>query len=153
MRTIMATLTVSAILWASFSAAQEPGKAAREKLVGVWDGYAVEGKGEKPNQGAVKLELTISKDFIKAKQFKGKETFDLGEGTFEILLDSTPSRLDGNKKLDNPNRKEVWLGIYQLEGDTLKGERQVLIYPHLGCFGRIRMSYLGSVVERSKRAS
>lgn len=93
---------------------------ACEDLVGVWTGYAVEGKGEKPNQGPVKLELTISKDRIQARQFKGKNVLDLGEGTLEIQLDQSPNRLDGNKKLDNPNRKEIWLGIYQQDGDTLK---------------------------------
>lgn len=100
--------------------AQEPDKAARDKLVGVWSGFAVEGKGENPNRGPVKLELTITKDLIKARQFKDQKTLDLGEGTFEIRLDKAPNQLDGNKKLDNPDRKEIWLGIYQLEGDTLK---------------------------------
>lgn len=99
---------------------QEAGKIAREKLVGTWKGYAVQGKGENPNQGAVHLELTITRELIKARQFKGKEPSDLGEGTFEIVLDKSPNHLDGDKKLENPNRKEVWLGIYQLEGDTLK---------------------------------
>ena len=33
------------------------------------------------------------------------------------------------------------------------GERQVLIYPPLGCLGRITMSYLGNAFDRSKRAS
>ena len=119
MRAIFATsLLLTAV--PLFAAAQEPGKVAREKLVGVWNGYAVEGKGEKPDQGAVKLELTISPELIKAKQFKGEEVLDLGEGTFEIVLDKSPNYLDGNKKTANPKRQEVWLGIYQLEGDTLK---------------------------------
>lgn len=100
--------------------AQEPVQAAREALVGSWAGYAVEGKGENPDRGAVKLELTISRDAIRAKQFKGKEIVDLGEGSFTIALEPAPRHLDGNKKLDNPNRKEIWLGIYQLEGDTLR---------------------------------
>jgi uncharacterized protein (TIGR03067 family) len=93
---------------------------AREKLVGVWIGYAVEGRGEKPDQGPVKLKLTITKETIKAIQYKGKDMLDLGEGTFEIVHSKTPFTLDGDKKLDNPNRKEVWQGIYQLDGDTLK---------------------------------
>lgn len=101
-------------------AAQEAGQAAREKLVGVWNGYVVEGKGENPNKGPVKLELTISKDLIRAKQFKGGKDFDLGEGTYEILLSKSPNHLDGNKKLGNGNRKQTWVGIYRLDGDTLK---------------------------------
>lgn len=31
--------------------AEEPARDAREKLVGVWTGYAVEGKGENPDRG------------------------------------------------------------------------------------------------------
>lgn len=100
--------------------AQEPANSARKDLVGVWAGYAVEGKGENPDRGPVKLELTVSPDSIKARQWKGKEVIDLGEGTFEIQPDKSPAHLDGNKKLDNPNRKEIWLGIYRIEGDTLK---------------------------------
>ena len=100
--------------------AQDPGQAARKKLVGVWTGYAVEGKGETPNRGPVHFEITISTELIKAKQFKGKDTLDLGEGTYEIVPDKSPNHLDGRKKLDNPNRKEIWLGIYELNGDTLK---------------------------------
>lgn len=100
--------------------AQESAQSLREKLVGVWAGYAVEGKGENPDRGPVKLELTVSSDLMKARQFKGKEIVDLGEGTFEIQPDKSPAHLDGNKKLDNPNRKEIWLGIYRIEGETLK---------------------------------
>ncbi len=104
----------------TFTVAQDSDKSAREKLAGVWAGFAVEGKGETPDRGAVKLELIISKDLIKAKQFKGKDSFDLGEGTYEILQSKSPNHLDGKKKLDNPNRKDIWLGIYHLDGDTLK---------------------------------
>jgi len=117
MRECAAIVTV---LWASCLIAQETAQMAREKLTGVWNGYAAEGKGENPDRGAVKLELTITKDLIKARQFKGKDALDMGEGTFAIQLDKSPRHLDGDKKLDNPNRKEIWLGIYQLEGDTLR---------------------------------
>lgn len=92
---------------------------AREKLVGKWAGYAVEGKGEKPDQGPVKLEFVITKDLIKATQFKGKDPLDLGEGSFVLDLVKMPSLLDATKRIDNPNRKETWVGIYKLDGDTL----------------------------------
>jgi len=100
--------------------AQESADKAREKLIGKWAGYAVNGKGEKPNEGPVKIDLTITKDLIKATGYKGKAPMDLGQGTFDLKLDKTPFHLDGDKKLDNPNRKEIWLGIYRLDGDTLK---------------------------------
>ncbi len=100
--------------------AQEGDAKERERLVGTWTGYAVEGRGENPDRGPVKLELVITKELIKAKQFKGKDAFDLGSGTFAIRKENSMNLLDGDKKLDNPNRKEIWLGIYQLEGDTFK---------------------------------
>lgn len=100
--------------------AQETEAEVRKKLTGTWSGYAVEGRGENPDRGPVKLELTISPDLIRAKQFKGKQAFDLGEGTYKLRLDGKPRHLDGDKKLDNPNRKQVWLGIYELNGDTLR---------------------------------
>jgi uncharacterized protein (TIGR03067 family) len=92
----------------------------RDKLVGTWLGYAVAGKGETPDQGPVKLELVITKELIKARQFKGKDVLDLGEGTFLLDLGKAPNIMDATKKLDNPNRKETWVGIYNLDGDTLK---------------------------------
>lgn len=64
--------------------------------------------------------MTITKDHIKAKQFKGLNIVDLGENTLEITLDKSPNHLDGDKKIDNPKRKEIWLGIKQLDGDTLR---------------------------------
>lgn len=103
---------------ATVSVAQEAD--VKSKLIGVWHGFAVEGKGENPDKGAVEIELTVTKDLVKAKQFKGKTILDLGEGAFLFDLDRKPFFLDGDKKLDNPNRKEVWLGIASLEGDVLK---------------------------------
>jgi hypothetical protein len=35
--------------------------AQRKQLAGTWKGFAVEGKGEKPDTGPVKLELVILK--------------------------------------------------------------------------------------------
>lgn len=115
---LMTSLALALIPASAF--VQEADVNAREKLVGVWIGYAVLGNGEKPDQGPVKLELTITKDAIHAIGYKGKERMDLGTGAFALTLDKTPRHLDGDKKLANPNRKELWLGIYELDGDTFK---------------------------------
>jgi len=99
----------------------QPGDSdARAKLVGVWVGYAVEGKGESPDKGPVKVELTITKDTITGIGLKGNERNDLGIGTYTVKLGKAPFELDGDKMTGNPNRKEVWVGIYELNGDTLK---------------------------------
>jgi uncharacterized protein (TIGR03067 family) len=94
-------------------------QAERKKLTGVWRGFTVEGKGEHPDRGPVKLELTITERTIKGLQFKGAEVIDHGEGTYELGLTNTPPTLDGTKPRGR-NNKDVWLGVYSLEGDTLK---------------------------------
>lgn len=114
------TLAIVALGIVTSLAAQEPEQVAREQLVGVWTGYAVDGKGETPDRGPVKLELSISTELIQAKEFKGDQVIDHGEGSYEFNLSESPRFLDGNKKTRNPNRQEIWLGIYELEGDTLK---------------------------------
>ena len=119
-RIVSLVLLCGLSVFATIGEGQESPEKVRAKLVGVWMGYAVAGKGEKPDQGPVKIELTITAERIQARQFKGKDDFDLGEGTFMLGSDKAPFHLDGDKKLNNPNRKEVWLGIYELDGDTLK---------------------------------
>jgi len=91
---------------------------ARRDLAGVWRGFAVEGKGEKPDQGPVKLEITISAETIKGVEFKGGQSIDHGEGVYALDLDADPRQLDGTKS-NTRGRKETWLGIYKLEQDTL----------------------------------
>jgi uncharacterized protein (TIGR03067 family) len=108
--------SVLACAWA----ADESSDTARGELLGTWRGYVVEGKGEQPDRGPVHLELTITRHRITAIQFQGGQEVDLGEGTFDVQHEASPCVLDAQKKLANPNRREVWLGIYELRGDTLK---------------------------------
>jgi uncharacterized protein (TIGR03067 family) len=98
--------------------AEDNDAAARKALAGVWRGFAVEGKGEKPDQGPVKLELTISDKGIKGIEFKGDDPIDHGEGAFTLDLATNPQQLDGTKTNER-GRKDAWLGIYQLEKDKL----------------------------------
>lgn len=93
--------------------------AERKKLAGFWKGFAVEGKGEKPDQGPVKLELTISEKTIKGIEKKGEGQIDHGEGSYTFDLTGTPRVLDA-AKTNERGRKEEWVGIYELDGDTLK---------------------------------
>ena len=108
---------ITAVLLATAGAGRNP-RTKGVKLVGVWVGWAVKGKGENPERMGVKIELIITKDTIKG--FKGGERTDLGEGTFTLNVAMAPFQLDGDKKLANPKRKELWLGIYELDGDNLK---------------------------------
>jgi uncharacterized protein (TIGR03067 family) len=93
--------------------------AVRKQLVGMWKGFAVEGRGERPDRGPVKLELTITETAIKGIELKGEGTINHGEGTHAFNLKESPRWLDATKTNER-GRKEEYLGIYSLEGDTLK---------------------------------
>jgi len=91
----------------------------RKKLVGVWNGFTVEGRGETPDRGPVKLKLTVSEKTIKGIQFDGSKVVDHGEGEFTIDMSQNPKHLDA-AKTNERGRKVEYFGIYKLEGDTLK---------------------------------
>jgi uncharacterized protein (TIGR03067 family) len=88
--------------------------AARKQLVGTWTGYVVDGAGEHPDRGPVKLELVITEKSMHGVQIKGDERVDHGEGTFTLSLSESP------KFLDARGNRQFWNGIYTLDGDTLK---------------------------------
>ncbi|MBI5383501.1 MAG: TIGR03067 domain-containing protein [Verrucomicrobia bacterium] len=90
--------------------------AARKKIVGTWRGFAVEGAGEKPDQGPVKLEVTITETEISAIK-DGKE--DMGAGAYKLGLAQSPQGLEGTRTR-GLGPKGPYLGIFKLEGDTLK---------------------------------
>jgi len=86
-------------------------------LDGVWRGFAVEGKGETPDRGPVHLELTIKGDHIDAKRLDGQR-LEITEGTYK-LAPGKPMTLDGTE-IRPRGRARPYLGICQVEGDTLK---------------------------------
>ena len=98
--------------------AGNPNDKDRKSLVGTWQGYVVEGKGENPNRGAVHLEIVITPDKMTSTDLQTPSK-SFGEGTF---------RLDASAKLKTldpigtggPEKGKAYLGIYILEGDTLK---------------------------------
>jgi uncharacterized protein (TIGR03067 family) len=100
-------------------AAEVDETAARRALVGVWNGFAVEGTGEQPDRGPVKIQLTITEQTMKGVQFQGDKRIDHGEGTFTLGLTNQPAWLDASKPRGN-NNVDAWVGIYSLQGDTLK---------------------------------
>jgi uncharacterized protein (TIGR03067 family) len=106
------------LLWSSQLPADEAAdEAEREKLIGVWQGFVVEGRGENPDRGVVKLTLTIKEGQMTATGKDGVE--DLGEGTYEVNFASDPRGLDATRKKPN-GRGETHEGIYALDGDILK---------------------------------
>lgn len=93
--------------------------AARRQLVGLWKGFAVEGRGERPDRGPVKLEVNITETAIKGIELKGEGIINHGEGAHSFNLKESPRWLDATKTNER-GRKEEYVGIYSLEGDTLK---------------------------------
>ncbi|MEZ6139090.1 MAG: TIGR03067 domain-containing protein [Zavarzinella sp.] len=89
----------------------------RNALTGVWVGYAIEGKGEKPDQGPVKIKLTITKDQIAGVQLDGEKMIDQGSGTYTLDLSKPVHVMDATH---SQRKNNTWQGIFVLEGDTLK---------------------------------
>lgn len=100
------------------SAGGNDDSAMRRRLAGTWRGFAVEGTGERPDRGPVKLEVTISETEISAIK-DGQQ--DMGAGAYTLDLTQSPAWLEGTRTR-GPGPKGPYLGIFQLEGngDTLK---------------------------------
>jgi uncharacterized protein (TIGR03067 family) len=67
----------------------------------------------------VKLEITITEKVMKGIQIQGEKRIDHGEGGFTLDLKASPAQLDA-AKANERGRQQAYVGIYQLEGDTLK---------------------------------
>jgi uncharacterized protein (TIGR03067 family) len=118
------TILTLACLFASvaYSLAADPAKAdseQRRKMAGTWKGFAVEGKGENPDRGPVKLELVITERTIHGIEKKGEGQIDHGTGEYVLDLGAKPAALDASNSGER-GRKDAWVGIYQLDGDVLR---------------------------------
>jgi len=87
-------------------------------LDGVWRGFVVEGKGERPEQGRVHVELTIKGDHIVAKQIQPAGDQGLGEGTYQVTS-GDPNLIDATRT-SNPGKGQAYKGIIQVDGETMK---------------------------------
>jgi uncharacterized protein (TIGR03067 family) len=103
----------------SLAGADENDQQERQKFVGVWKGFTVEGRGENPDRGSVKLELRVTENAMKGLEFKGTNVVDHGEGEFALDLSRNPKYLDA-WKTNERGRRQTYVGIYTLEGDTFK---------------------------------
>jgi uncharacterized protein (TIGR03067 family) len=81
---------------------------ARKQLAGVWKGRV--------DQGATGHVLTFTTSSITGNR---GENQDLGEGSFKLDLTKRPWKMDASQT-KGPRRGKTYLGIYSLEGDTLK---------------------------------
>jgi uncharacterized protein (TIGR03067 family) len=111
-----------------------------EKLQGVWRGWVVNGKGEKPDQGPVNLEVTVQGDRITAKQLNPGADPNLGEGTFQLTVAAAARTIDATRT-SMPGKGQTYAGIYELDGDSWrwcvspkKGERPTEFVTRKGQF-------------------
>jgi uncharacterized protein (TIGR03067 family) len=120
----MRTAIAQVLLLSSIALAEEPKqsdavKAELKKLEGVWEGYAVEGKGEKPNQGPVHLRITITGDKMTAVDLANNNK-DMGSGTFKLDPSKPVKEIDATGVVLPGKKDRTFEGIYELDGDTLK---------------------------------
>jgi uncharacterized protein (TIGR03067 family) len=87
-------------------------------LNGVWKGWVVEGRGDDPKQRRMRVEVTIKGDTITAVEDGSK---DLGAGTFTLKFTKDGKQLDATRTKGAASKAgTTYLGIYTLEGNTLK---------------------------------
>lgn len=108
---------------AAVSAGQEAVKdslaADLKALQGTWRGWVVEGKGERPNEGLVHLEVIVKNDTMVAQRLDRTKDTGLGEGTFKLKATENKKTIDATRT-SAPGKGQLNVGIYELEGDTLK---------------------------------
>lgn len=91
--------------------------AQRRALLGTWEGWVVEGTGEGPNQRRQRVsELVITADQISAKDGRGAS---LGVGSYRLGASGNLRTIDA-AGTSGPALNKRYLGIYLLEGNTLK---------------------------------
>jgi uncharacterized protein (TIGR03067 family) len=114
------------ILLASSALADEPSpadfvQAEMKKLAGTWEGYAVEDRGERPDRGPVHLRLIVEKDKISAVDLGSPDkNKDMGSGAYKLDPSQELKHLDATGIVLPGKREKTYLGIYEIEGDTLK---------------------------------
>ena len=91
--------------------------AERKKLEGVWNGFVVQGRGDRTDRGLVTInDLKITSGKITWPPEKG---VGLDEGTYQLDLAKNPRALDSTGTAGDVKGRS-FLGIYAVEGDTLK---------------------------------
>src|SRR5262245_15659441 len=115
------TVFPAAAAWGMGLAKEPKADDAKElqQLLGVWKGYAVEGKGEKPDRGPLHIQITITATTIKAINL-GDENKDMGEGTYKLDASKVLKTLDATGIVLPRKKAQTFLGIYEIQGDTLR---------------------------------
>lgn len=105
-----------ALATAAPAGSQGQENAERQRLMGTWTGWIVDGRGDRPNAMIGKIaEMVITDRTIRARD----DQRDMGEGSYRVGRDQGWGTLDA-AGTGGPTRGKTYLGIYQLEGDTLR---------------------------------
>jgi uncharacterized protein (TIGR03067 family) len=117
----VAALGGAALLVGTADAQNTKAAGDADRLQGTWRGWVVFGKGENPNQGPVQLEITVKGDRITGKHLGGMggQNPDLGEGTYKLGAAGNVRTIDA-VGVAGQSKNRTFLGIYAIEGDTLK---------------------------------
>ncbi len=91
------------------------------RLSGVWRGWVVEGRGETPNSGQMEIELTVEGNRITGREVgtTRRAPEGIGGGTFVMTGNGASGNLDA-EGTSGPQDGRQFLGIYELQGDTLR---------------------------------
>lgn len=101
----------------TFTASAADNSADLKKLLGTWEGAAVEGDGSRPGSERARIsELVVTPEKITAKDGRGNS---LGEGTFVLGKSGAMLTIDASGT-GGQTRGKFYRGILLLEGDTLK---------------------------------
>lgn len=110
---LAAGIALSACLLSSGSWGDDAGD--RRKLEGTWQGFIAEPRGERP--GPVRFsEVVIGPERIRATRGDGTS---MGEGTYRLGSTGRMRTLDSMGTAGEPRGKS-FLGIYEVQGDTLR---------------------------------
>lgn len=96
------------------------GSGGTSRLGGIWRGWVVRGRGENPNEREMEVELTIEGDRITGRELGTQRApGGLGAGTFVMTGNGNSGNLDADGTA-GPQDGRHFLGIYELQGDTLR---------------------------------
>ena len=89
-------------------------------MTGVWRGWVVRGRGENPNEGEMEIELTVEGNRMTARELGTRRAPEgLGGGTYTLEGQNGRGNLDA-EGTSGPQDGRTYLGIYELDGDTLR---------------------------------
>ncbi len=113
----LALCLLAAVSVATVPALAQADKAERAKLIGTWEGYIVEGDGSQKSQQRQRVsELVITATDISAKDGGGRS---MGTGSYRIGASGAVKTMD-NTGTGGPTAGKSFMGIYKIEGDTLR---------------------------------